>query len=173
MICPLSACCVLQKPLVLIWLHGVLQDKNAARAKRRSCLLQYVKFMLTHVAQMRDRARRFITLLDELYNARTRLCLLAAASPHHLFRAADGNAHDEPILDLEMLQSEGAVPGARLRQNVCREGGVAPLAGSAQAQQRLTAHLGGAEEQFAFARAVSRLLEMHTARYWALRPRGG
>jgi hypothetical protein len=35
------------------------------------------------------------------------------------------------------------------------------------------AALGGAEERFAFARAVSRLYEMQSAVYRAARPRGG
>ena len=62
-------------------------------------------------AQMRDRARRFISLLDELYNARTRLIVSAASPPHLLFQRSG----DVPILDLELLESiqtETAVEGA-------------------------------------------------------------
>ena len=55
--------------------------------------------------QMRDRARRFITLLDELYNAKTPLYISAAAQPMDLFNKPG----DEPVLDLESLQSETAV----------------------------------------------------------------
>ena len=60
---------------------------------------------------MRDRARRFITLLDELYNAKTPLYISAAAQPMDLFNKPG----DEPVLDLESLQSETAVPGFILR----------------------------------------------------------
>ena len=56
---------------------------------------------------MRDRARRFISLLDELYNARTQLVISAAAPPHALFQRPG----DVPILDLEGLQFETAVEG--------------------------------------------------------------
>ena len=56
---------------------------------------------------MRDRARRFISLLDELYNARTRLIVSAASPPHLLFQKPG----DVPILDLESLQFETAVEG--------------------------------------------------------------
>jgi hypothetical protein len=38
----------------------------------------------------RDKARRFITLLDELYNARCRLVVCAAAPPDTLFQVGCG-----------------------------------------------------------------------------------
>ena len=112
--------------------------------------------------QLRDKARRFITLVDELYNAGACLVCRAAVPPDALFA---GTPDDEAIIDLEALQFEGAVPDSKLRRNLVAAGGVAPVAGSAQEQLRLTAHLGGAEEQFAFRRALSRLHEMQTPRY--------
>ena len=60
---------------------------------------------------MRDQARRFITLVDELYNARTRLVCLAACPPDDLFGSA---VNEEPLLDLEGLQFETAVEGELL-----------------------------------------------------------
>jgi hypothetical protein len=61
---------------------------------------------------VRDQARRFITLVDELYNARTLLVVSAACPPDALFSAASGS--EEPIIDLESLQFETAVEGGAL-----------------------------------------------------------
>lgn len=66
--------------------------------------------------QKRDQARRFITLIDELYNARRRLVCSAACAPNQLFAGAEGD--DVAIIDLEQLQFETAVSGSRLRRNL-------------------------------------------------------
>lgn len=60
-------------------------------------------------SQLRDKARRFITLVDELYNARTRLVCTAACAQDELF--SKSGAGEEPIVDLEQLQFESAVEG--------------------------------------------------------------
>lgn len=65
---------------------------------------------LCSCTQVRDQARRFISLVDELYNHRTRLVCTAAAPPDQLFSGA--GAEGEGILDLEGLQ-------VRLRVRLC------------------------------------------------------
>lgn len=110
---------------------------------------------------IKDQARRFITLIDELYNAKTKLVIRAAAEPDQLFSSSGGRlTPSESVVDLEGLQFEGAVEGGRLRRNVLLEGGVAPVASTDKERIAAQAHLGGNEERFAFARAISRLHEM-------------
>lgn len=59
--------------------------------------------------------------------------------------------------------------GARLRRDVTATGGVAPVAATSDSAKAAAAALGGAEERFAFSRAVSRLHEMQTALYQSRR----
>lgn len=109
--------------------------------------------------RVRDKARRFITLIDEIYNQRGRVVCTAAVELDELFTGKEVN--EEPLIDLEGLQFEGAVEGAKLRRDLSQEGGVAPVTMTAK---RIAA-LGGEEERFAFARAVSRLYEMQSEIY--------
>lgn len=103
----------------------------------------------------RDKARRFINLVDEMYNTGTRLVVQADVPIHELFAATRTESSEDPILDLEHLQFEGAVEGAGLRRDVMSDGSVSPI----QAP-RLKMDLSGEEEKFAFKRAISRLFEM-------------
>ncbi|PNH09844.1 putative ATPase N2B [Tetrabaena socialis] len=122
--------------------------------------------------QVRDQARRFITLVDELYNARCVLVATAEVAPDELFTGAEG---EEAILDLEGLQFETAVEDARLRRDSMTSGGVAPVASTPAAVAAAMGAMGGVEERFAFRRAVSRLYEMQSPQYIlnALRMRQG
>lgn len=61
--------------------------------------------------------------------------------------------------------------GSKLRTDLMSDGGVAPVASSTQAAAEAAALLGGAEEKFAFARAVSRLYEMQSPLFLAARAR--
>lgn len=65
--------------------------------------------------------------------------------------------------------------GARLRRDATSSGGVAPVAATPAALTAAMGALGGAEERFAFRRAVSRLYEMQSPQYirTALRMRQG
>ncbi|CAI5463904.1 unnamed protein product [Closterium sp. Yama58-4] len=70
-----------------------------------------------------------------------------------------------PRIDLESLQFESEVGGSRLRRDVLAEGGRSALTSSSTLPVR---QLSGREEEFAFHRAVSRLLEMQSERYYRL-----
>ena len=117
----------------------------------------------------RDRARRFITLVDEAYNRGVALVVAADAPPDGLFAGgADGGAEEgaEALLEaLEGLQFEGESERAKSRRDVTRDAGVAPVATTERGVRGASARTGGVEERFAFARAASRLLEMQTVAY--------
>ncbi|XP_020230300.1 putative ATPase N2B isoform X2 [Cajanus cajan] len=107
--------------------------------------------------RIRDKARRFITLIDELYNHHCCLCCLASTSIDELFQGTE----EGTLFDLESFQFETETEGGKLRRNVLAEGRV----GSGGAPSGITSILSGQEEMFAFHRAVSRLIEMQTPLY--------
>ncbi|KAG6548839.1 hypothetical protein Mapa_009601 [Marchantia paleacea] len=111
--------------------------------------------------RIRDQARRFITLVDELYNNHCRLICTAAAPVDELFLGTE----EGPLIDLESLQFETEAEGSRLRRDVLVSGNVAPLAGTKEERSSIQTLLSGREELFAFRRAVSRLIEMQSPIY--------
>ena len=113
--------------------------------------------------QQRDKARRFITMVDELYNAKCRLFCTADTSPDDLFLGSEEEG-GSVYYDFEGLQFETAVEDTRSRVNIAQAAGVAPVSGPAGVTAVLS-KLTGQEEKFAFRRAVSRLLEMQTNLY--------
>ncbi|KAJ4826572.1 hypothetical protein Tsubulata_008522 [Turnera subulata] len=107
--------------------------------------------------QIRDKARRFITLIDELYNHHCCLVCSAASSIDDLFQGTE----EGTLFDLESFQFETEIEGGKLRRDVLAEGNV----GSGGAPAGIVSMLSGQEEMFAFRRAVSRLIEMQTPLY--------
>ncbi|OMO61700.1 ATPase, AFG1-like protein [Corchorus capsularis] len=107
--------------------------------------------------RIRDKARRFITLIDELYNHHCRLFCSAASSIDDLFQGTE----EGTLFDLESFQFETETEGTKLRRDVLAEGNVS----SGGAPAGIKAMLSGQEEMFAFRRAVSRLIEMQTPLY--------
>lgn len=107
--------------------------------------------------RIRDKARRFITLVDELYNHHCRLFCSSACSIDDLFQGTE----EGTLFDLESFQFETETEGAKLRRDVLAEGNVA----SGGSPSGIISLLSGQEEMFAFRRAVSRLIEMQTPFY--------
>ncbi|XP_066365669.1 uncharacterized protein [Miscanthus floridulus] len=95
--------------------------------------------------KIRDKARRFITLIDELYNHHCRLICLAASSIDDLFQGTE----EGPLFYLESFQFETESEGTKLRRDVLAEGNV----GLGPSTTGLVAILSGQEEMFAFRRA--------------------
>uniref|UniRef100_A0A8C6WVV3 AFG1 like ATPase b n=1 Tax=Neogobius melanostomus TaxID=47308 RepID=A0A8C6WVV3_9GOBI len=88
---------------------------------------------------MKDEAKRFTTLIDNLYDLKVRVVVQAAAPLHRLFLQTGGTERDRQLLD--------------------------DLGLSGEAADRLTLFT-AEEETFAFQRTVSRLMEMQTEKYW-------
>ncbi|PIN23983.1 putative ATPase [Handroanthus impetiginosus] len=107
--------------------------------------------------RIRDKARRFITLIDELYNHHCRLYCSAAASIDNLFQGTE----EGTLFDLESFQFETETEGTKLRRDVLAEGSTS----SQGTTEGIISVLSSQEEMFAFKRAVSRLIEMQTPLY--------
>ncbi|KAK6129532.1 hypothetical protein DH2020_036765 [Rehmannia glutinosa] len=107
--------------------------------------------------RIRDKARRFITLIDELYNHHCCLYCSAAASVDDLFQGTE----EGTLFDLESFQFETEIEGSKLRRDVLAEGTVS----SEGSTTGIISLLSSQEEMFAFQRAVSRLIEMQTSFY--------
>ncbi|EEF46981.1 atpase n2b, putative [Ricinus communis] len=95
--------------------------------------------------RIRDKARRFITLIDELYNHHCCLFCSAASSIDDLFQGTE----EGTLFDLESFQFETEIEGGKLRRDVLSEGSV----GSGGAPTGIVSMLSGQEEMFAFRRA--------------------
>ncbi|KAK9682667.1 hypothetical protein RND81_10G088300 [Saponaria officinalis] len=107
--------------------------------------------------RVRDKARRFITLIDELYNRHCRLFCSASCSIDDLFQGTE----EGTLFDLESFQFETEMEGSKLRRDVLAEGSVT----TTESSKGIISLLSAEEEMFAFRRAVSRLIEMQTPVY--------
>ncbi|CAM8895315.1 unnamed protein product [Rhodiola kirilowii] len=107
--------------------------------------------------RIRDKARRFIIFVDELYNHHCRLVCSAATSIEELFQGSE----DGTLFDLESFQFETEMEDSKLRRNVMMDASVSSVGSPAA----IISMMSGQEEMFAFQRAVSRLIEMQTPLY--------
>ncbi|XP_077212018.1 uncharacterized protein LOC143847172 isoform X3 [Tasmannia lanceolata] len=101
--------------------------------------------------RIRDKVRRFITLVDELYNHHCCLFCTAEASIDDLFQGTD----EGTLFDLESFQFETETDDGKLRRDVLASGSM----GSVAAPSKITSLLSGQEEMFAFRRATPLYLE--------------
>ncbi|KAF2091935.1 hypothetical protein K490DRAFT_70653 [Saccharata proteae CBS 121410] len=122
----------------------------------------YEAFIVTDVPGMnlksRDLARRFITFIDAIYESRAKLVLTTAVPLQELF--VD---HDE----LAEAQREGGVSGTKKSDNQSADEAIPDAMRSLMddlgmdvSTLKNTSIFSGDEERFAFARAMSRLVEM-------------
>ena len=144
---------------------------------------QFHTIFVTDVPQLslrsRDQARRFITLVDQLYNHRTQLVASAAVPLTNLFEGAAGG---EVLAELEAQRLEGLeFEGEAGKAEELNPIGVTAnsLADEAADVLSLTGRVGadsrkrlaqdslftGEDETFAFRRAISRLTEMQSEEY--------
>jgi len=134
---------------------------------------RYNVIFITDIPKMKlkqkEEARRFITLIDELYNHKIRLICLAEVPPEKLFITPE-EAEKERIEDFEISTLEREIwdelrTGRKKLNN--------RAANQKSLWSKVNLHeddvdslLTGQEEVFMFKRAVSRLLEMQTPAYW-------
>jgi hypothetical protein len=137
------------------------------------------RLFLSDVPQLclkqRDKARRFITLIDQLYNHKTCLIASTAVPIDELFSgltASTGSALDS-MASLEGLEFEGEVGKTAELNPIGNTANsldmTAPSTGEVAADSRKgllqDSLFTGEDETFAFRRAVSRLHEMQSEQY--------
>ncbi|XP_058470045.1 lactation elevated protein 1 homolog B isoform X3 [Solea solea] len=136
MCCRCCCCCTSDISLVVLKPLGASDYLEIARLFDTVFIRHVPVLTLT----LKDQARRFTTLIDNFYDKKVRVVLLAAAPLHRLFVHSGG----EDEKDRQLLDDLGL---------------------SGEAAQRLTLFT-AEEEIFAFQRTVSRLTEMQTEPYW-------
>eukprot|EP00743_Colponemidia_sp_Colp-15_P007620 GILK01008245.1.p1 GENE.GILK01008245.1~~GILK01008245.1.p1 ORF type:complete len:550 (-),score=71.47 GILK01008245.1:60-1670(-) len=137
-----------------------LCDRPVGAADYMSLCKHFHTIIVENVPQMtlltRDMARRFIVLIDEVYNSKSRFICSAAVSADELF-----SGHSK-ILDISASQE-----AIQFETEVAKSG----VAADNRSYVKDTLFT-GEDEIFAFKRAVSRLAEMQTESYFAHTPLG-
>ncbi|KAF9264129.1 hypothetical protein L218DRAFT_863713 [Marasmius fiardii PR-910] len=117
----------------------------------------------------KDQARRFISLIDAMYEARCRIIVLAQTTPENIFfpDASPDGQHQTQIHDDIMMAETVAETRDTYRPNVSSYD--SPEMREAPVQRLMPLDtlsiFSGKDEQFAFKRALSRLLEMTSSSY--------
>jgi protein AFG1 len=119
----------------------------------------------------KNEARRFITLLDALYECRCKLLINAAAPPESLFFPDAAAGTDDDLLWTESYTKAQLDMSTPYRPNMASYTGrnkdemVVSVVDRPVDGSKLSAFT-GEDERFAFRRAVSRLYEMPSRRWW-------
>ncbi|KAH8119309.1 AFG1-like ATPase-domain-containing protein, partial [Phellopilus nigrolimitatus] len=129
-----------------------------------------VSIPILHVSA-KNESRRFITLIDALYESRCRVIALAEAEPDSLFfpdgiasESSDTTGHktsfDDPIMAESFSESREAFrPNVSSYENMPERPAASPVTLDS------LSIFSGEEERFAYKRALSRLIEMTSSQY--------
>ncbi|KAF2210507.1 hypothetical protein CERZMDRAFT_69492 [Cercospora zeae-maydis SCOH1-5] len=174
---------------VTMWTFDELCKGTYGPADYISLASAYHTLILTEVPilnwLMKNEARRFITLLDALYECRCKLFVSAAAGPDDIFfpeekkRAEEGGSGDSVYSETlsEVYQDAVApfrpnvltqTPNYAEPENELERKPIDPdeVRYSARPDFQKTSAFTGEDERFAYKRAQSRLWEMCSARWW-------
>ncbi|KAI0744112.1 AFG1-like ATPase-domain-containing protein [Daedaleopsis nitida] len=154
-----------------------LCDESLGAADYITLASHYHTFIITSIPVLtlstKNQARRFISLIDALYEARCRIVCLAEAHPEDLFfpdaptQSGESDHRAQQDVDVMMAEAVGET------QDVYRPN-VSSYDAPNMSQERIPAKalaldtlsiFSGKDEQFAFKRALSRLLEMTSESY--------
>ncbi|KAI0663446.1 AFG1-like ATPase-domain-containing protein [Cubamyces menziesii] len=159
-----------------------LCDESLGPADYITLASRYRTFIITGIPVLKlsakNQARRFISLIDALYEARCRIICLAEAAPERLFFpdapldsevASTHTTGDRSVEDVDVMMAEAVGE----TQEVYRPNVASYDAPNMERERTPSTPLAldklsifsGKDEQFAFKRALSRLLEMTSESY--------
>ncbi|KAI0335151.1 hypothetical protein GY45DRAFT_1421319 [Cubamyces sp. BRFM 1775] len=162
-----------------------LCDESLGPADYITLASRYHTFVITDIPVLKlsakNQARRFISLIDALYEARCRIICLAEAAPEQLFfpdapleseivsAHSANDSQDLSAQDVDVMMAEAVAE----TQDVFRPNVASYDAPNMERERTPSAPLAldklsifsGKDEQFAFKRALSRLLEMTSESY--------
>ncbi|KAF2862950.1 hypothetical protein K470DRAFT_202970, partial [Piedraia hortae CBS 480.64] len=161
---------------ITMWTFSQLCEATLGPADYLTLASRYHTFILTHVpvltTNLKNEARRLITLLDALYECKCRLCLHLEQNirPDGIFFPADESAEQREGGDAVYAETVAEVYqdlSAPFRPNVLTKN---PEFGEEKGETSVdfgkTAAFTGEDERFAYKRAQSRIWELCSREYW-------